>query len=235
MPPKIDVTCPKCKTLYRLSERTIKEVVKQELLNTDDSSDFDAPARELLHHLLGDGGAKQLAADLRDMVRGEEHTAATKLRALEIISSLLKHHEKMVPTPIELGAMDKRELDHYLNTKLGCKGEPLPPEVKVATPDWMQKIQANASAKRRSSKLTCGDYADIINKKFQGKDWFVRAAPERDGTTEVIVCYVTEPANVPTELIVDNKTAWGGFPIQLAKTRKMDDSSRVLGGQPQSQ
>jgi hypothetical protein len=132
----IKITCPHCGSLYQLADGTIKEVVRSELVNADES-DFEAPVRELIYKILEKGGANELATNLVDMATGKEVAMNVKLRALDIIGSLFKHSEKLSPPERNLDDLDREELQAYVDRKMGVAAPPLASS-GPAPPKWLQ-------------------------------------------------------------------------------------------------
>ena len=144
----IAVTCPACHAEFPLADKEMKAMVKRELLSAD-PDDFDAPVRNFLHTLLDGDGAKQLVHQIRKILRSKSSSALVKLRALEIIASCMKHHEKQSPKPFEITSAETPALESFIDKKLG-----LTPDPKSSTPTlrqvpgWMQAIDETQTQKR---------------------------------------------------------------------------------------
>jgi hypothetical protein len=211
----IKITCPHCGSLYQLADGTIKEVVRSELVNADES-DFEAPVRELIYKILEKGGANELATNLVDMATGKEVAMNVKLRALDIIGSLFKHSEKLSPPERNLDDLDREELQAYVDRKMGVAAPPLASS-GPAPPKWLQVADEKKQLKKMSSALTLEEAAELMTAKLSGKKWFVKADTEKEPAPAVL-CYVTSYAALPADLI-QGKGIWGGFPIRLQKVK----------------
>lgn len=192
---------------------TIKEVVRAELINADES-DFEAPVRELIYKVLERGGVDDLAKNLVDMATGKEIPMQVKLRALDILGSLFKHSEKIMPPADKMDDMDREEIEAYLNRKLtpGAAGAPTK-KTGPLPPKWLQVASEKKTAKKMSSALTLDEAAEMMTSKLKDKKWFVRADPETEPDPAVI-CFVNNYADVP-EAMMSGQGIWGGFPIRL--------------------
>lgn len=211
----IKITCPHCGSLYQLADATIKEVVRSELVNADES-DFEAPVRELIYKILEKGGATDLATNLVDMATGAEVPQNVKLRALDIIGSLFKHSEKLSPPEHRIDDMDREELQAYIDRKMGLAPPPLATS-GPAPPKWLQVANEKKRVQKMSSALTLEEAAELMTEKLKDKKWFVRADAAKEPSPAVL-CYVNSYSAVPADLI-QGKGIWGGFPIRLQKVK----------------
>lgn len=125
---------------FPIPDNAIKLAVKRELLNTD-AADLDVPVRSFLHKLLEGGGDEKLVKVIYRILRSKKSTGPMKLRAMEIIMSSMKHHEKMRPVPKDIKMMDKASLARYIDQKLGIETADAPEAAADAPPAWMQELE----------------------------------------------------------------------------------------------
>lgn len=210
----VEVFCPHCKRSHALTSDNVKEVVRRELVSTEDG-DFDAPMRELLYALLEDGGAKTLAKDLKDMLRSDQKPTI-KLRAMEIIAGCIKHFEKMTPPTADLANMDAAELDDYITGKLNQPVVERPDDDGDNSPDWLRKTQRIAEMRRTGKPLNIEQVTDMVNYRYRDKAWFEQAVAikEKDGSS-VIVVYVATLLHVPKVLLMPTLGPFAGFTISI--------------------
>ena len=138
----VTVECPCCNTTFPIPDKQVKLAVKRELLSTD-STDFEVPIRGFIHALLDNGGDEKLVKVIYRMLRSKKSTGPVRLRALEIITSCMKHQEKMRPVPKDLKLMDAKAIERFLDQKLGIEteGEVATATAEGAPPGWMQQLE----------------------------------------------------------------------------------------------
>lgn len=217
----VQFKCPHCG--LALYDAFVKDIVKSVLVS-DDQDSFDAPVKELLYALLEDGGAKELAGILKTIIKDSEASPQVKLRAVEIVSSCMKHAEKLAPPPTKFDDMDRVGLENFIDTKLGLPADRAAPESTV--PAWFTEIQDKKRLKKTSSSLTCDDTAALMGKRYNGKRWFIKAVSEVENKKECVICYVHAKyaRDIPKELLGEK---WGNYPVFV---RKVENNARSNDG-----
>ena len=141
---KVSVNCPQCAHKFELTHDEMKHLLKH-LLIGELAEDYDAPIREMLYGALDKHGARAIGRELRRQISSTKSTTTVRQRAMEILSGLMKHYEKMHPPQLDLANMSMENLERELNRRLGIRQETATGEdAGDHPPAWMQKVVDDA-------------------------------------------------------------------------------------------
>lgn len=135
---KVKVTCDECKHQFFLTSEEMAKIVKHVLMGQM-AEDYDAPTREMLYGALDKTGARAIGRELRRQIISKKSTVQVKQRAMEILATLMKHHESRHPPQLDIESMPREALERELDRRLGIPSD----EAEVDThqpPAWMQKV-----------------------------------------------------------------------------------------------